>query len=56
MNFETYKGELMAGAEGSSGSFSNRDWNLVSDLRASGVGTNAKPDYFTIKVFYLPLS
>ncbi len=52
MNFETYKGELMGGGEGGSGP-SSRDWNLISDLRAPGVGTNPKPDYFTCKVSVL---
>ncbi|VDD74949.1 unnamed protein product [Mesocestoides corti] len=46
MNFETYRGELTV--DGGSGGGS-RDWNLLSDLEAPGIGTQAKPDFFTCK-------
>ncbi len=50
MNFETYRGEMMAGSSGEGPS--SRDWNLLSDLHAPGVGTNPKADYYTCKVRY----
>ncbi|VDL80529.1 unnamed protein product [Schistocephalus solidus] len=47
-NFETYRGE-MGGLGGADGLAGGRGLNLLSDLAASGVGTNPKGDYFTCK-------
>ncbi|KAL5110312.1 Replication protein A 70 kDa DNA-binding subunit [Taenia crassiceps] len=51
LNFETYRGEMMGGAggEGFTGTLGSRDWNLLSDLEAPGVGGQAKADFFTCK-------
>ncbi|VDN97194.1 unnamed protein product [Rodentolepis nana] len=48
LNFETYRGEGLVG-EGGDGYNGSRDWNLLSDLEAPGIGGQAKADYFTTK-------
>lgn len=49
LNFDTYRGEGVGG-EGGEGYSGSRDWNLLLDLEAPGVGGQAKADFFTTKV------
>ncbi|KAF5404287.1 Replication protein A subunit [Paragonimus heterotremus] len=52
-NFETYKSEMVSstsgGDSGSAGGGCLSGWHLTQDVKASGVGTNAKADYFCCK-------
>ncbi|KAK4472002.1 hypothetical protein MN116_005379 [Schistosoma mekongi] len=52
-NFETFRSEMVgssAGADGVSGPPGVLGgWNLIHDVKASGVGANVKADYFTCK-------
>ena len=53
MNFETYRADGMAGDGAGGGALAGgvgRNWNLLSDLEAPGVGGEAKADFFTVKV------
>ncbi|CAH8551888.1 unnamed protein product [Heterobilharzia americana] len=52
-NFETFRSEMIGSAAGGDGSSGPPGvlggWNLLQDVKASGVGANVKADYFTCK-------
>lgn len=55
-SFETFKSDTssVAGTSGtvnSSGTLGG--WHILQDVKSSGVGTNVKPDYFTVKVSFI---
>ncbi|RTG90341.1 replication factor A1 [Schistosoma bovis] len=52
-NFETFRSEMVGSSGGADGVSSSSGvlggWNLLQDVKASGVGANVKADYFTCK-------